>query len=543
MSATFSINVGQVVESERKANVFDVLSNLPDNTQKLITPRDVRDAFFSAWANAAFKVTTPSNSGIEYIGLDSVNPSDRDIKKKILIGKRSYGNLDILNDTMINSTDTDIFFYNTKSDGVTQSSTKISILAGTSSQFFDKAPYLESVYQTASNTIDLNLMNPGTAGAINIVSQTGRVAINGIVFPTLQQTAASASNGRILRYSGTYPSGSLKWDDTNVTIESIGVPGSTTSIYGNPVLVNGYSLEFVDDSFVPNTIGGVPQGFSFSVDSFSNSVTGTYTNWPLTEVMRKLLYPYKVPNLNLSVPTGYYVEVGKTSSVVLDWSVQHFARNSSEHITNGYITGTTYSLNLLPNPSISLTGLPGSILSGTASGTTYSSTVGLKNYILSVSNENTGTIFSYSTTASVKFVAPIVGAFVSGNSVSFNVTGGSTSDREDGSEIIISGITVSNYKILNDVTASQSYFISATGLGYLYFYYPGNTASVKKIKDPNGLIIHDVNSLQFSAFTYSSTISISQVNNGGPITPIPYILYRTLATCSYTGSGQFEFIF
>ena len=58
MPVTYSINVGTITESSRKENVFSVIQQLPDNTQKLISPKDVRDAFVSAWANSAFKITT-----------------------------------------------------------------------------------------------------------------------------------------------------------------------------------------------------------------------------------------------------------------------------------------------------------------------------------------------------------------------------------------------------------------------------------------------------------------------------------------------------
>ena len=114
MPATFSINSGQLTETTRKPNIFSVLNDIQDNTQKLISPRDVRDAFLSTWANSPFKITTPNSlANFEYIGIDSNNPSNRDIKEKILLGKRSYGNLDVMNDYLLGS-DTDIFLFNTK---------------------------------------------------------------------------------------------------------------------------------------------------------------------------------------------------------------------------------------------------------------------------------------------------------------------------------------------------------------------------------------------------------------------------------------------
>jgi hypothetical protein len=88
-------------------------------------------------------------------------------------------------------------------------------------------------------------------------------------------------------------------------------------------------------------------------------------------------------------------------------------------------------------------------------------------------------------------------------------------------------------------TGSQSISFPVSGNGYLYFAYPFSYPEVTTIKDPNGFIIHDINSLTFSAFTYSSSVT--------PASPFGYYsnfrIYRTLATCSYTGGGNFELIF
>ena len=275
MPATFSINVGTITEATRKEDIFSVLKDIQDNSQKLISPRDVRDAFLSSWASSAFKLTNASTTGIEYIGLDSSNPENRDIKSKIYLGKRSYGSLDIMNSSLLNS-DVDIFLYNTKSDDVSinQLMTKVAILAGTDSSLFNTAPYIAASYSTASNALDLHINNPSNQGAINILSDTGRVAINDIVFPTVAQTVASASNGRILRYFGTFPYGSLRWDDTNVTLASIGSSGITTNIVGNPVLINGYPIEFVDDNIVPFNVGGIFCGHNLINIATTNGFIG-----------------------------------------------------------------------------------------------------------------------------------------------------------------------------------------------------------------------------------------------------------------------------
>lgn len=536
MPATYSINVGQIIEAYRKPDIFTVLQDLPDNTQKLISPKDVRDAFLSTWANSSFKVTTPYNlSTSEYIGIDSGNPDDRDIKKKILIGKRSYGNLDVMNNVLLNNNSTDIFFYNTKSDSSDQSSTKVSFLSGTVSTLHVYAPYIES-YSTASVT-DLNIQNPSLfGGAINIASTTGRVAINGIVFPTIAETTASASNGKILRYSGTYPNGVLKWDDSTVTITSIGSPGTPTNIYGSTVSLNGHSLEFVYNSLVPQTVGGITAGSSFPADSFTAgdfTTPGTGQNWPLSEVLRKVLYPYIEPVLQLSIinpTTGTtYAEVGTTPSLQFDWSITTYARDNNEDISDFLIDRTSSGV-LQYGSSFSAT--PGTTTASTIIHQAFSNTPGTHQYNLYVSTDNLTPLitlragyptgYSFSSTEYITWVYPIFYGF---NSTI--VTNSSTNKT----------VTDTSSRLIEPyMGVSHSYLIPYNGSGYLYFIYPSSfTTDIQYIKDPNGFIIHDSSSLTYSTFTNSTIGHIDY--------PTTFKVWRTTGTVSYTGTGNFEFIF
>lgn len=548
--ATFSINDGQIIESSKKSDIFSVLSDLPDNTKKLISPRDVRDAFFTTWASSPFKVTTPNLSSAEYIGIDTSNPADRDLKIPIYIGKRSYGNLDIMSDGLLGTNNADIFFYNTKSDSSNQDSTKLSILAGTYAYLWNSAPYIGA--SASDNKIDLNITNPSPMGGeINIVSTIGRVAINGVVFPTLAETSASASNGKILRYYGSYPNGYLEWVDPIITQTNIGSLDFPTNIYGNPVNVNGYPLEFVDDDLVPVTIGGIPQGFSFSADSFSNSITGSYSDWPLVEVLRKILYPYIEPVLSLSVTnlsTGNtYAEVGTTPSIFVKADLTLYAREENEYVSDFVISGTTYSVNSVTrNPlGFSFSGDPGSTFSVTASTSTFSSShLNVKDYNFAVSNTwisgfggvtaGAGSYptpyFLNSVTSSITFVAPILGQFGYLNNSTFTTIA---------TDLYTSPI--SSRFIENHPGASNSLYKNISGLGYFYFGYPSNYNSLygtlSMIKDPNGFIIHDIKSLTYSAFTFSYNVSSSGT------TYTNYTIFRTKLPCSYYGDGNFEFIF
>lgn len=539
MPVTYSINVGQIIEATRKPDIFSVLQDLPDNTQKLISPRDVRDAFLSVWSNSSIKITTPGNiSSQEYIGIDSGNPNGRDIKKKILLGKRSFGNLDIMNYNLLNS-DTDIFFYNTKPDTVTQSSTKIAILSGTNSSLFSYAPYIES-QSTTSSQINFNIHNPSLGGGpISIYSDVGRVTINGIQFPTIAESLGSASNGKILRYYGTFPNGVLKWDESFTSLTEIGTPGLTTSIFGSPVLLNGYPLEFWDDNFVPQTIGGITQGSSFPQDSFTAGgfvTPGSGQNWPITEILRKMLYPYIEPQLSLSVENtlsnNNYAEAGFLQNFSLTFSFTTFARESNESISD-YFISEYGSTNSIIYQGTSFSAIPGTSFSSNFIYATSSQLPIPLDFVLSLSNVQNVALagypfgYSFSATASIQFVNPIFLGYDS--SIIVNTSGLST-------------LFASSTKlVVPDPGSGNSVKLTVSGSGYLYFAHPSSySTDVQQIKDPNGFVIYDSSnpsstawdtpySVIFSPLPYSNTTS--------------YKLWKMTLQSSYSAGGEFEFIF
>jgi len=516
MSATYSINIGTQFESYKKTDILSVLIDLPDNTNKLISPKDVRDAFLTVWASSPFK-QTKNSTGSGYIGIDSGNPSNRDIKEKILLGKRSVGNLDILSDSLLNSSNADIFIFNTKSDSSSQDSTIISILAGTNSSLYQNAPYIESKYDPLDETIDLNLRNIN--GSINIHSDLGRVAINGILFPTVSETSANASNGKILRYSGIFPDGILKWDNTNVTIANIGTIGQITNIYGSTVSLNGYELEFVNNSLVPLKVAGVPSGFSFSSTSFNGG------KWPIVEVIKKILYPYTPPVSNIlvtNVLTGTkYVEIGTTPTLSIKWNLEIYPRSSSEYISDYLILADNLAT---IGTGLSFSGLPGTTFSGTAS--LIASPSGLpitKTYSISFSDvgnisSSYPTGFSHSSTSSIEYVYPVYYGFSSTIITNDNF-------------VSVSG---SLSKLINPYPGlSNSISPIYNGNGYLYFIYHNTfPTNITSVNDPNGFIIHDLSTYNHSSFGPSSSTSIFG----------SYRVWRTVATCSQV-SGKFNFNF
>ena len=536
-------------EALRKQDINSVLLDIPDNTQKLISPKDVRDAFLSTWANAAFKQTIGLSS-LEYIGIDSGNPENRDIKQKIFIGKRNYTGVDIMNNALLSYTNpTDIYFFNTKPDTVTQSQTRIAILAGTNSSLYTTAPYIQAESNSTGTAINLDIVNPSIySGPINIYSNTGRVAINGIVFPTAAETSASASNGRILKYSGTWPNGSLRWDEPTISISSIGVPGTPTNIYGSPSNVNGYSLEFVDPTLTTQTIGGIQAGSSFPSFGF-NGIYGNQ-NWPMVEVIRSLLYPYSPPGLTIqlsNLATGdNYAEIGVTSSISFTYSITKYSENIDTYQIYGPSNTSPYSVGAVGTYSgLSFSSaLPGdqTIVTFTYSvKRDYVSTPVTNNYAIQASDslDSLGyTLINHFATASLTFLSPFFTVFNS------TINTGSSTFFINGSRTRLI-MNISNKHITPYPGNSQSVSFNCSGGGYLYFLVPYsidyNYGILSMIKDPNGYIIYDSAYPLTSSFTYSNLVTPTLPT--GSIDYGNYRVYRTIGTCSYSGSGKFEFIF
>lgn len=532
MSVTYSIKIGTPYEAKRLINIEDVLRQLPDNTNKEISPKDVRDAFLSTWSNSPFKLTTANSSTTEYIGIDSGNPAGRDIKQKMFFGKRQYLGKDIMDDTLLKS-DTDIFFYNTKADTGTQS-TKISILSGTYSNLFLYAPYIES--RSNGLRTDLIIRNPSTYSNINIESTTGRVSINGISFPTIDESKNSSPDGKVLRYQGTFPNGSLKWGSTNIDNLNIGTSASKTELYGATVSLNGFDLEFYDTRPVPKKIGGIDAGFKF------NQYSTNKVKWPLSEVLRKLLYTYVTPELKISVynkATGlpYFERGSSTTNIGITYSVTVY---SIGLFTNNYISATgggfiskdgkTTIINNtdLISPSASTPGY-----NKTAEISYQQSTSNVINsYYLYVDDSNntiTTKSFTHSASASMYPIYPVYCGFTSSVITSFD------------------GMTSSLNKLVIPTPGNNgSIYYDYKGSGYLYFCYPMNSFDSKgnsilfgtpsTILDEQSLGIkyYDSKSPSLSIFTYSTNYS----NLMGT-----YSWWRTKDIVSYTELNKLEFKF
>lgn len=138
--STYSVNISTTTESTSYPDIDFILNQLPDNDNKEVKPKDMRDGIISTWNVSSFKETSVDD--INYIGIDSGNPDDRDIKNKIFISKRNIGEIEIANESLLGS-DSDLFIHNTKEDTEQQITTRLAILSGTNSSLYSDSPRIE----------------------------------------------------------------------------------------------------------------------------------------------------------------------------------------------------------------------------------------------------------------------------------------------------------------------------------------------------------------------------------------------------------------
>lgn len=457
---TFSINTGTSTEAikydlRQKTEVDVILDLIYDNDDKEINPHNIRDAILSDWSNSAFKQTTASGSSISYIGIDTLNTGDKDTKNKILLGKRNYKGDEILGtySGLLNG-DSDIFLYNTKIDTISNYETKISILSGTNSSLYENSPYLQSqIVSGTTQSLSLDIVN-STGGTISFYSSSGSFSVNNIVFPSISESTASASNNKVLKYED----GKLAWSDITLPVMNfIGVTGSELNIYGSPVNINGYSIEFTDSRGCPISIGDITIGSTFNLDSIS-------------DILRRMIYTYSPPKCSISVLPPYslgYVEVGTSPSIKLNYSITK--RTLPTQITSLH--------NMIPGsyPSIST---PGEIIiSGTSTGV----------YISPIQNATSSFTINVSDgTASTSASAYITGVYPYFHGFS-----------------TLSTMTTAGLSNLAKLVEPQNdKTIDITGYGNLYFIYDNNYPSLSSIIDDTGATISS--SFSVSTLTLSS---------------------------------------
>ena len=344
MAGTYSKYTGQAYETLSSRLILSndgtqsyaftnnsVYTDLVDNENKLISPLMLRNAILSIWDTTAFKQTSSTNSNVSYIGVDSGDTTDLDLKKKLYLGKRFYNGDEIMSSTLLNS-EVDIFLYNTKPENsnlTNQIRTRVSFLAGTNSMIYSSnpysigAPYIESKYVigATSSYLDMDLISEN--GDIIILSKGidsstgidtnsgGTVSINGVVFPTYQDSIIDNLDSKIL----TWYNGGLTWSSIQISnSDYAGATGSELNIYGSPVSLNNQLIELTDNRRVPIKIGDILPGTTFSNSSIS-------------EILGRIIYDYLSPTCDLVINTEEYLEVGTSPQIILNYTINRKTNN------------------------------------------------------------------------------------------------------------------------------------------------------------------------------------------------------------------------
>lgn len=347
MALTFSLYDGtdkqtvvyQISSSGSAVIDASLLQLFKDNDSRFVTEAAIRTGILSLASSYVFKETG------DYIGLDSLNPDYRDfftittgasnswIKPKFYFGKRSFSGtysysepqtVGIMNSTLLAS-DTDIFFYNTKLDTDDNRRTRIRLLSGKQIGNFTSHPYIQSQIIEAGVTDSVSLDFINTLGDVNVMSDLGTVSINGIGLPDII-TLATQSNNKVLLYDNGY----LNWGDiTYPATDNIGSTGSVTNIIGDPVLFNGYSPTLIDSRWVPFSINDV-------------SIGSTFSNFPVGELLKRLIYPYLPPSASIRLLPPYetgFIEVGNFPTPTLEFTINKKSNDTGVTVLDNMIPG------------------------------------------------------------------------------------------------------------------------------------------------------------------------------------------------------------
>lgn len=322
---TFSIYIGSNIESSSyplhiKDNFDDIIFSFKDNEDKLINPVDIRNALLSLWTSTPFKET---ESDVKYIGFDNnLDPNGNPLTKTVFIGKRSFSGShsylpsdDIMDSSLLNS-DVDIFLFNTKPDTISNTLTRLSIIAGDNINLQIKSPFIQSsLVSDVINSISSDYVSVSGDVILKSDQYSSNFNVNMLPFPTIDKNYGSASDSKTLVWRGNTSSGYLSWEELTLPqLNSIGVTGSELNIYGTSVNVNGYSLEMDDSRYMPISVGGIPMGTTFS-------------DYPIVEVLRRIIYPYLAPLCSLSTEFNFY-ETGTTPNIEINYTITKRTENT-----------------------------------------------------------------------------------------------------------------------------------------------------------------------------------------------------------------------
>jgi len=463
MVGTFSFNEGKITEAinypvqdylSLTASITvdtDLLYPLMDNVEKLINPIALRNSFLSLWTSVPFKQTFFATHS--YIGVDTLNPIDKDLRRTVFIGKRSYSGTysydnshDIMDSTLLSS-DVDIFLYNTKLDTVSNTITRAMILAGGDPSLYSGSPFIQS-QRVSGVTESVSLDFVSNSGSLILETISGSFSLNSIELPSISENSASASNNKLWFYEN----GKVIWDELKLPeLHNIGMTGSEYNIYGTPVNINNYPLELSDTRYTSMTIGGIKMGETFS-------------NISIGEVLRGLLYTYLSPLCTISIDNKY-VEVGTYPVPVLTYTI---TKRSN-------VTRPTGLSNMIPGVYPEITDNNQVTITGTSSGIVISP-IG-----------TASTIFTITVTDGSGEVSATQSASVSIEGIYPYFYGFSNKDIIDNAEL---------FNLTKLIEYKSDKVIDISGNGNYYFIYDYNYGPLSHILD-------DYNNDYISSFTYS----------------------------------------
>ena len=218
------------------------------------------------------------------------------------------------NTTLLDS-DIDIFLFNTKPDTISNTITRMSILSGKNTGLYTVSPFIQSEYisgATESLSIDFvaKVGNVNFRTYKNIFDYTqGTFSLNRIQIPTSIESATSSGlESKTFIWRGSTSSGRVFWEELALPVlNTIGTSSETLTIYGDPTNVNGYSLELNTTDYTPRPFGGIPMGTTFN-------------NVAISEVLRRIIYPYLGPLCTISTYPNY-VEVGTNPTIVVNYTI------------------------------------------------------------------------------------------------------------------------------------------------------------------------------------------------------------------------------
>lgn len=448
---TYSININTPTATtnyDLNDNMESVLLLLKDNSDQFIQPKYIRDSVYSSWNSNPFKVIDLST--LKYIGVGSGNPSDSDIKSKIIFGKRQYKSTDVMTN-YLNTSDVDIFFYNTKNDIVNNNKTKIRILSGTDQDKHKKAPFIQT-QQLGTQSLSFDIINEN--GDINLNSVYDSISINNLKF-----TQSNPVDGQTIILDNNM----YTWDELSTSLNTVGATGTETNIMGSPILINGFPIDFTDNRPIIKSIGDI-------------NVGETFDNTPLVDVLRRMIYDYIPPTCSLNINSPYnngYIEVGSSPFVELTYQITKNTQPTSSIIFH----------NCISSPINNLTSNGQQIISGIVQGLVNTPAYGQTEFKLNVLDTIGGSASSIRTLDAI--YPYFYGIYNS---------------------LVVNQTTLQSLTQLVEPSGDKNLIMM--GSGYIYIMYDSDYPNISDILDNSGYSI--INDFSSSIETISSPNGIWQ---------------------------------